>query len=1107
MTVGSNTSSSVRFFVGAPVQNKSEYDCLRTIYEALTISGRWAYVFANFHANGRQIDLTVFNEKTTLVIEAKSYSLPVRGGVNGLWEQVGPHGTRKIGNAYNQALDAKYALRDVMQQICHVDGYPNGLVVNAPVFPEGSDVNIADFKVGVANLAQIEKELSRPSGALLTQDLCEDLAKRLGLDAAVSIDAALDDKVFFAARACDAYTDSFLEFYGPISASLIDDHYTFYDREIDSSQVRSMIISSENGVLIHGPSGCGKSLLAKSCAIASITAGYVPIFVSAKDFEGEFQRLLDKETVLLGANSARSLVATSKLVGKRIILFIDGYNECQSDLKAGLTRSLKIFAQRYGAGIVITTQQELERDELLTTKTVYVKRPTDQLKASLARLEGLGDRAGNFRNLLQVANSGLEACLVGQVGSFMPTGSSRFVLFDTYARIILGANAPEIIRVLSAFAEMLVHRACFSLSVREFDRLCDSSNLSFAVRQQLMRSQLLQARGDRISFIHELFFTVFTAEAAIRSANGDLSKILLALKSPRYFSSRLFIFGAIEDERVVHEALESITNQELVLGCARGECGATAKATVMRKIEKMLDGMLSETKNLRFQIEGDGRGYVVFDKESLLPNLANEFGHYLSAVIDCLLAGQYLDKVMAACKFLDEVMATFSEQFSAEAKMKKISLQHAMFSAAYVMDRRPVISQLINSVHSGGLYFRQNEGQLPIQKIRDLWARAETPSQFYFLIRLTKATAHDVALAIHVARLLQNIRRYPYHFQLNLIDFSQYFSDAEEPYRTQIIEALDASLDKLGVMMNSIIFEALKAFGTLEKEVQNYVPIIHREIQNALDTDSAEADMEAWNLYSRQFDHPFDSAYWEQIQALDCSRKKLLFTKACRGVESPHLMFLGTLIWSLSEFNGPEVESAIERWTILPDRQSFMPQDDVEVLISAHEALGRLGAELPKFRGEPITPVEHALLACAELQYWFNRNDLDSEQISTRICTARSILLDHSSCASAGALYLTTSRMMSIDREPISLVQKYPELCVAICRAALHRRDEQLSYFQNEFTTNVIGIACFAIKVLGDAGDIDDLQLLRSLCDHENYGTSSLNAIKKIEQRAHIRHA
>ncbi|WP_263445426.1 nuclease-related domain-containing protein, partial [Klebsiella oxytoca] len=98
----------------------------------------WSYIFVNFHVEGRQIDLAVFTATTILVIEAKGYSLPVTGEINGPWLQHGPFGGKKIRNAYNQALDGKYALRNAIQKVTNIDSYPNASVIIAPNIPKGS---------------------------------------------------------------------------------------------------------------------------------------------------------------------------------------------------------------------------------------------------------------------------------------------------------------------------------------------------------------------------------------------------------------------------------------------------------------------------------------------------------------------------------------------------------------------------------------------------------------------------------------------------------------------------------------------------------------------------------------------------------------------------------------------------------------------------------------------------------------------------------------------------------------------------------------------------------------------------------------------------------
>jgi hypothetical protein len=839
MTDSLITPNRIRIFIGAHVQHKSEHDCLRTVYEILTKSGSWAYVFANFHAAGRQIDLAVFTETTILVIEAKGYRLPVRGNINGSWEQIGSYGIRKVGNAYEQALNAKNALRDEIQRLWQIYGYPNAAVISVPAIPTGSALTSGDAKVSVAGLADIDRLLSTPSGARLTPDACERLAERLSLDPTESIEAALDQAVFDANNACNAYLSAFRAFYEPVAAKLVDDRYRRGELEIDSSQVRSMVEDGAVGLLIRGPAGCGKSLLTISCAVSCAASGCLPIFVSSKNFEGEFLQLLDREAVLLNARSSSSLIATSRRLGKRLVLFLDGYNECHEDRKISLTRSLKVFAQRYGASIVVSTQQELVRGDLLSMEAVHVDRPTQALKMMLSRVEEQGDPSGSILRLLELANSGLEASLVGQVGAFLPQGASRFELFDTYARRKLGDAAAKGIRVLSEFAETLVQRACFSISVREFDRLCDAMNVDDSARQRVVQSKLVQTRGDRISFVHELFFSAFAAEAAIRTSNGTQERLLSTLASPRYFSSKVFVLGAIEDDRILHDVLAQIADSDLLAACTHGECGGTAQAAVKRMIESVMAEMLAEVGALRFQYIGEELNGVIVDESSVFPELRARFDRLLSAIGQEMLEGWYLDVVMSACRKMDDVVAAFSEGFAAETNAKKVQLRTAVFYAAYVIDRKAAISRLVDYAHSGFMSFRREVGAGYDSALQDAWARAESPGQYYFLLWLTRATSSDRMPAPHIARLLQNIRTYPYHVQLAIIDCSIYARGAEEPSRTEIVEALEGLLGKLGVMMNTCIFEALTAFGALEEEKQDHIPVIHSEIEDALNIKAA----------------------------------------------------------------------------------------------------------------------------------------------------------------------------------------------------------------------------------------------------------------------------
>ncbi len=1088
----------IRLSIGEPIEHLSELECLYKILELLARTGEWAHIFANFHVGGRQVDLVVFTERTTAVVEAKGYRHPVRGGPNGQWEQLGPYGVRKVGNAYTQAWNAKLAIRDEIQGKHPVDGYPNGLVIVTPGIPNGSEMS-SDFKVTIAGLDSLELELSRPSGILLTSSACDDLARQLSLESVTSVAAAIDPTCLELERTFKTYVDSFRMFYKPLADALVADRYICDEAEFGLEEAKLLVISSNSSVLIRGPSGCGKSLLATSCAISCLQSGEIPLFVAGRNFEGDFQKLLDKEVALLGIGSARHLVRAAKLLNKRIALFLDGYNECRPDLQLSLTRSLRAFTVRHGASVVVSTQHELVGQSLLSTHTLLVAHPSEELKAKLAGLELQSDDTGSLQSLLSLANSGLEATLIGRVGARLRPGASRFNLFDTYARTRLGTSASEGVRLLSGFADTLITRACFSLSIREFDRLCDSRNLTHPAREHLFASGLLDLRGDRVSFIHELFFSAYSAEAAMRATGEEIPQILTALASPRYNASKKFIIGALEDGLLLQKVIDGVRDQEILNACSTGECGVMAMSITTRKVATMLDEMVKEAHSLDFQIGGEGWHAVDIRAATLHPELV-DFGAYLGAIGDALMRGQHLPAALSACRYVDESIARFTRANVAEAKLKKIPLKSDTFSAAYVMHRGAAISQLVNFVHCGGLSFRHKEGPEFAHALRDAWQQASTPGQYYFLIGLTKFTEQYGPTIPHVVRLLQDLKALPYHLQLDLIDFSGHLREADDFHRTQLIDALQAALNKLGAMMNTVIFEALSGLGALDEDAERHVPVIRGEIESALGCDSEQSDSDAWGIFSRQFDHPFDSAYWEEVQGLDEAAKKRLLRKACRGAQSPYVSFVGILIRQLAEFKDPTVAQEILRWTSLPDKTSCMPQDAAEVFFNAHEALGRLGAELP-VPDAGATEADNALLACGTLFYWANRPDVQDVETSANTLSARLTLGQSCRHSAAGALQLTVSWMLSADGTRTSLVRKYPNLAADVCRDALARREVQVGYFPNGFNSDQDGITRFAIQVLGEFGTQTDTIILRTFCDHEVLGTASLSAIKNIEER------
>lgn len=1083
-------------YIGEPIQHKSEYDCLTAIYTVLKSLNSWSYIFANFHIEGRQIDFAIFTRNNILLIEAKGYTLPINGEINGQWIQHGSYGTTKIGNAYNQALNAKNALRDGIQKKIPINGYPNAAVIISPIIPLGSKLTKGDFKVKVSDLNALSDIISQPSSATINQTECQLLANIFNLEAVSTLEAASDSNIFSIEKKYITYINSFSELYSLNIKKYISDNYEFNQNNYNFPEILLKTINNSNGILIKGPSGCGKTLLTTKYALSCIKYGFIPIFISAKDFTGKFKNILDNEVNLLCNLTIVELIKISRTLGKVIIIFLDGYNECPINLQPQLTRSLKAFSLRYNAKIIISSQNNLAYHDLLKIDEISVKPPTQEFKIILSKTSKNTDHSTHILNLLETANSALEASLIGEIGNYLPLNASKFIIFETYARKKLDKFYQNGIEILSSLANYLVQRARFTISIREFDRLCKTNNIDVDTRKVILESNLIKERGDIISFSHELFFLTFTAESVIRENYNNIEKITSSLKSPRFNSAKIFIIGAIEDDFMLKEVLNYCTDPQIITACADGECGTIAQKIINEKIQSLLLNMCTEAKNIRFKLDKTAWLNISIDKDSCNPQL-KEFESYLMAIAKGVANGNYFKEILTACENMDYAIQKFLKEYSIEAKAQKISLHDSVFANAYIHQKEISLTKLISDIYLKFLLKHSKDEVKFYLALDAAWLAANTLGQYYFLIKTTRFISSPKSYSV-ISRLCKDLLKFPYHFQLDLIYLCMHLPNIEDKYRLQIIDAFEFAANKVSFSLNSCIIDALNSLGALEEDRNKYLSIIQDEVNEILNHDDILSDESAWRFYSNQYDHPFSDSYGDKIQSLNPNNRKKLLIKACKGVNKSASLFLGNLIKDLMEFNDKSVVSALIPFTYLPPKDHWMPQSGIEAFVNAHEALGKLEADLPKLRGDIKNEADIALLACGELLYWAQRRIIDP-QTSPYTLNARNTLLEHSTCASVAALYTIINLNFSFNSVLNDLLSKYPNLILIICRQGLLTYDKQVYYFNMAYNGEIFNIAIFCIQTIGKLGSRDDLLLLKEFCDHKVLGIPAIEAIKNIE--------
>ncbi|MFD0999690.1 hypothetical protein ACFQ21_10245 [Ohtaekwangia kribbensis] len=446
----------------------------------------------------------------------------------------------------------------------------------------------------------------------------------------------------------------------------------------------------ENNIQIVGGSGRGKSLFAKAVAMKIVQQGNVPLLIEAIQFVNQIDQDVEKRSSLTTL-TLREVDEACTVLEKKIVLIIDGYNECPPNLAVKLNLWILAFVNRHQARVIITTQHSVKGLDELNFLEIEVPAPSIDIKKEIARRNSSLPNLDRTDALLAAVKTGLEAKLIGEVASVISLEASRFEIFDLYARHRLGKNTQLGITALSSVAKFLYDRITFSLSARDFDRLMSvQQNTGY-----LFDSGLLVNRAGRVYFGHELFFNAFAAEAVVRDANGDLKKLIKALSLPKHNEQRVLILGAIDDYPLLDSVLAATQDFNVIEACLDGDCGGYAKQWAQQKCIELFSKVKMEIANLSFKITDTAEKKpgpsavetfmfrVLIHENSAYPWTQQEitFIHALPLV---LVNGKCIHEIFEVFQQTDEVLSREFTRLRPEAIEKRISLRSDMFQEAYL---------------------------------------------------------------------------------------------------------------------------------------------------------------------------------------------------------------------------------------------------------------------------------------------------------------------------------------------------------------------------------------------------------------------------------------
>ena len=678
---------------------------MRTATDYLSARNMPAVVLANIVLSHRQIDLVIALDPGVLVVELKQLNAPIRGHKNGYWQiRLASGAWKNAPNAYEQTLREALALRDAMSAFEGVDvPYPNAALVLVPALLAGSSLPESDFKVSIASLSDLPQLIDETKRRGWPLETWRRFATHLHVTQVDSVESAVSEKLLEAKRLLGNYERIFVETYGPMTSGYVVVRGICQGEEMSSDALIDGGAIDRN-ILLTGPSGCSKSLLSHRMALKAFAHNEIPIIVPAKDFDGSLRDVVDREASLLGARSGADLITAARLIGRRLLLVVDGYNECTPSERTRLTRSIVAAIRRYGARAIVSSQIALERDDLLLMQTYAIKPPDTGTKRAIAQAAAGALSIQPLTDLLASVGSCLEARMIGELGADLPTDTSKFGLFDAFVRHLLGAAASDGIRTLTRVAAKMTERVSFGLSIRELDRVADQEAVSGALLNTLRQTHLLLIRGGRVSFSHEMFFNLFAAEATVRLSRDDPDALVTALRIPQSGEIKAFVLGAIDDDGFRRRVLDRITDVSAIRACLEGQCGADAQRWANEKCDDVLVRVAAEIDTVRFKGEPDQLWHMEAEPGTL-QLWSDQDEEVLKSIPYELLAGHRLDQILTLARKMDARMREEIDRLSVVIPRRTRSLRNGLYAASFAgFGRRETgLSKLFGPIMSGGL--------------------------------------------------------------------------------------------------------------------------------------------------------------------------------------------------------------------------------------------------------------------------------------------------------------------------------------------------------------------------------------------------------------------
>ncbi len=1127
---------TVEILISSPLSG-SEAAALRDLLASISAP---ALILANFEITtgnaAHEIDFVVITESRAELIELKNISGPVRGGVNGPWQIETSPGlwVPYVGqNPWEQARDAKLALSDAMHEYAKTRaGIPgptkrryyeqfDASVTVYPILIPGSKVGVGNYKAWVRSFPDTVEALnSRPLPVQSTWTISE--WWQFALDylclTHATLSEAIDPAVFRANQAV-------IEYSAKLQHSNIAALLPATEKEMVGQHVIERLQGPADVVLI-GRSGLGKSFHLEHYRRLCFAFDEVPVLVYCRHYHGDLQRAIFKSIAPYTSLSPTELLDAAKKLGQRPVLVVDGWNDCPAQLQTDLGNDLGAFRLRYNARVVIASQTVPQQEWLLGVATVDMAPLREQHKRAI-----VGFHSGIPAETLPVHcydqfSTAFDLTVAGRCQMDGAVAKTRAELYESYVRSVLPLISAR--AVLRKLAWYMGENLKPVLSASDFDRLMEQflqdMNLPLSLADELIRSTILEADRETVTFEHELLKEYFRAEQFLREVRSEQISILL--EKPKYSGLAEFVMPSLSDESLIRELLRK-AGTDLLNDALRGKLGDAAEKIVRLECESLLkrsrDG-LAEIMVEPFIGEREGGSKFVSGASIVGSTCASDRERTLCAII-----ASNLDDGSLRAAFIELIeLGEWAILEACERAGRKEGIRHkAIF--------REVLHQNVVLNHSGSAHpllllchevrqslslgLRQRDGAPPLGEALLEKTRKGTNGTIDLLLLMAAFRYRDgnnPADVFAVARQAWDTG-FP-QMQMEALDFihsnARSICNAGVEAESAVIDLLETFDVKDNIFLSTQWLETRTSFsgfeigmstndateefrGILRAAEAGSDPLYDLERESNPNTTFIEfAGTWASSALGKVFEDVFQGIYYEAYDSLADEEKRRLLTLALRDPRPG--LFADWYLDELAKYGFDGAEDILARYGGRIDPESFCPQDTVSCFVLANRAWGQINQHPLPYKD--VSTLDHQVWGIlGELIFRLNHREQTSSETIGVLC----LELTRYPAAVPDALRQLERSNWKQGQSP-SALQLLIECRQDAVRDVLHESMRTPGPFTSVFRGGAMQSAelfRWTIAKLGDIGDRNTIVLLQPWTENKEHGTSAIRAIEKIENR------